>query len=71
MFLPSQPLRVRLGDRLVHDLDQVAILAANVDVARVRVHREPRDQHAFDQLVRIVFDQHAILAGARLALVAH
>ena len=66
---PANP-RVRLRDRLIHHIDQVAILAANVDVARVRIHRQARDQHAFDQLVRIVLDQHAIFAGAGLALVA-
>ena len=67
----AQPAaRVRFGDGLVHDVDQVAVLAADVDVARVRIHREARDQAAFDQLVRVVLDQDAVLAGARLALVA-
>ena len=63
-------LRVGFGDGAVHDLDQVAILAANVDVAGVRIDRQAGDQHAFDQLVRIVLHQQAVLAGARLALVA-
>ena len=61
--------RVGFADGAVHVIDQVAIFAANVDVAFVRVHRAAGDQDAFDQLMRIVFHQQPILAGARLALV--
>src|SRR5262249_9513108 len=61
---------VRLGDRLVHDIDQIPIFAANVNVAGMRIDRESGDKHALDQLVWIIFDQHPVLAGARLALVA-
>src|SRR5256885_6197011 len=60
---------VGLGDRLVHDVDQVAILAANVDVSGVCADREPCNENALDQLVRIVLDENAVLAGTRLALV--
>ena len=35
MFLPRKPLRIGVGDRLLHDLEQVAILAAQIDVANL------------------------------------
>ncbi len=44
-------------------------LAANIDVARVRAHREAREQCAFDQQVGIIAHDLPVLAGARLALV--
>ena len=47
----------------------VVELAADIDVAGVRAHREAGDQAAFDQLVRVVAHDVAVLAGARLALV--
>src|SRR4051794_15090818 len=60
---------VCLGDSFVHDVDQVAILTADVDVALMRVGGEGRDQHPFNQLVRVVFDQQTIFASGRLTLV--
>ncbi len=44
-------------------------LAANIDVASVRVHGEGRQQRPFHQLVRIEPHDLAVLAGAGLALV--
>src|ERR1035437_2861085 len=68
--LAEPALFVGLGEGLLHHFDEVAILAADIDVAGVRIHRQAGNQHALDQLVGIVFDQHAILAGAGLTLVA-
>ncbi len=61
--------RIRFGDGAIHGLDQVAILAANIDVALVRIDGAAGDQNALDQLVRIVLHQQPVLASARLAFV--
>src|SRR5258708_29802557 len=61
--------RVGFGDGPIHDVDEITILAANIDVAFVRVNGAACDQNAFDQLMRIVFHQQPILAGAGLALI--
>ncbi len=70
MFLPMKPLRVSVGDRLLHDLDQVAILAAQIDVAGLGADGESGNHDAFDDGVRIVLEDEAVFAGAGLALVA-
>ena len=62
-------LRVRFRDGAIHEIDQIAILAADIDVAGVRVDRQAGDQDALDHLVRIVLHQQPVLAGARLALI--
>ncbi len=43
--------------------------AAHIDVAGMRAHREAGDQAAFDQQMRIVPHDLAVLAGAGLGLV--
>ena len=43
--------------------------AAHIDVTDVRAHRERRDQATFDEKMRIVTHDVAILAGARLGFV--
>src|ERR1700733_6592193 len=62
-------LRVGFGDGGVHDVDDVAIFAANIDVAPVRADGLARDDHALDQLVRVHFHQRAVFTGAGLAFV--
>ena len=52
--------------RRLHDVQHVAIFAANINESLVRADRATGDDHAFDQLVRIHFHQRTILAGARL-----
>ena len=42
MFLPRKPLRVGVGDGLLDDLEQVAILAAQIDEAHLRADGEAR-----------------------------
>ncbi len=54
------------GDQV---LRLVVELAAHVDVAGVGAHREAGDQATFDQQVRIVTHDVAILAGARFGFV--
>ena len=66
----DQPRLVCLVDGGLQVEVFVIIFAANVDVGRMCAHRETGDQAALDQLVRIVPDDIAILAGARLALIS-
>src|SRR5690606_3983274 len=51
------------GERLRHEL------AADVVVAHGRADREARDRHPFDQRVRVVAKDVAVVTGAGLALV--
>mmetsp|Transcript_9730 Transcript_9730/g.39603 ORF Transcript_9730/g.39603 Transcript_9730/m.39603 type:complete len:528 (-) Transcript_9730:20-1603(-) len=71
--LAEQARRVGLVDRLVEDDGLVEVLAADVDVARARAHREPREQRALDELVRVLAHDLAVLArpGLRLVGVDH
>ena len=67
--LAEQARVIGLLDRLDQVLRLVIKFAAHVDVAGVGAHREARDQAAFDEQMRIVAHDVAILAGARLRLV--
>ena len=44
-------------------------LAANIDIGRMRAHREGREHRALDQQVRIMAQDLAILAGTRLGFI--
>ena len=68
-ILADQPGRVGLVDRRLQMVRLVDELAADIDVAVVRAHADARQEAAFDQLVRVVADDVAVLAGAGLALV--
>ena len=68
--LAQEALGVGIGDGLLHDLEQVAVLAAQIDEADLGADGEAGDDGAFDDRVRIVQEDEVIFAGARLALVA-
>ena len=68
--LAQKALGVGVGDGLLHDLEQIAIFAAQIDEAHLRADGEARDDGSFDHGVRIVQEDQVILAGARLAFVA-
>jgi hypothetical protein len=68
--LAQKALRVGVGDGLLHDFEQVAILAAQVDEAGLRADGQAGDHRAFNHRMRIVQKDQVILAGSRLALVA-
>ena len=63
------PAVVGCGDGFIQNLDQVAILAAHIDVAGVRIYGEGGNQHAFDQLMRVIFDEDAVLTRTGLTLI--
>src|SRR5262249_52744439 len=60
---------VGLIDRGLEPLALADELAADIDVAGMRVHREARDQAALDQEMRIMPHDLAVLAGAGLGFV--
>src|SRR3546814_19117693 len=45
------------------------VCSSDLDIGGARAHREARDQRTFDQLVRIVADDFAVLATARFGFV--
>ena len=60
---------VGFGDGGKQHLGFADIFAADVDIGGACPHRETGDERAFDQLVRIVADDFAVLAAAGLGLV--
>ncbi len=69
VVLADQLGLVGLVDRRLQPLALADELAAHIDVAGVRAHREAGDQAALDQQMRIVPHDLAVLAGAGLGLV--
>src|SRR4029077_11264505 len=67
--LADEPRRVGLVDRRLEVLRLVIELAADIDVGGADPHPRSGQEAAFDQLVRIVPEDVAVLAGAGLALV--
>ena len=68
-ILANQTRRVSLVDRGLQMLALADELAAHIDVSGLRPHGEAGDQAALDQQMRVVAQDIAILAGARLGLV--
>ncbi len=66
----EEALRVGIGDGLLDDLEEVAILAAQIDEAHLRADGEAGDHGAFDDGVRVVQEDDVVFAGAGLGLVA-
>ena len=60
---------VRLLDRPLQDLRRLRVLAADVDVAGVGLHRPAADRAPLDELVRVVLHEEPVLERARLGLV--
>jgi len=67
--LAQQARSIGFGDRSLQRLGLADELAAYVDVTGPRAHRIAGEKRTFDQLVRIVADDLAVLAGARLGFV--
>ena len=61
---PQQTSIIGFLNRRFEDNAFVVVFTANIDVAGMRPHRETRDQAAFDQRMRIMANDIAILAGA-------
>ena len=68
-ILAQQTCRIRLGNRFFEHLCFKNILAANVDIGRTGAHRKTSDQRAFNQLMRVMTDDLAILAATRLGFI--
>ena len=67
--LADQACIIGLRNRSLHDLCLANIFTADVDIGGARAHSEAGDQRTFDQLVRIVAQNLAVLAAARLGLI--
>ena len=67
---PQEPVRVGIGDRLLRNLREIAVLASNVDVPSGRSNCQSGNDHALDHGMRVVFENEPILASARLALIS-
>src|SRR5688572_6237066 len=67
--LTEKILRTSLVQRPVQDARAVGEFAANVDIGQLHVVSEAGDDHALDELVRILVDDLAILEGAWLGFV--
>ena len=61
---PQQTSIIGFLDRGFENNALIIIFAADIDVAGMRPHRETRDQATFDQRMRIMANDIAILAGA-------
>src|SRR5271156_2707049 len=69
-ILAQKTLGVGFGDRGFQDINNVAILSADVGVALIRTDGASGDYHPFDQLVWVHFQQRTIFGSAGFALVA-
>ncbi len=68
--LAEEALGVGVGDGALDDVEEVAILAAQIDEAHLRADGEAGDHGAFDDGVRVFEEDDVVLAGAGLGLVA-
>ena len=69
VVLADQPGLIGLVDGALQRLALADELAAHIDVGGDRAHGEAGDQAAFDQRVRVVAQDVAVLAGAGLGFV--
>ena len=67
--LANQTGPVRLVDGLLEVRRLLVEFTANVDVCRVGVHGAPRDEAAFDKLVRVAAEDFAVFAGSGFTFV--
>ena len=65
----DQPRLICLGHRTLECNRLVIVFAANIDVTSRRAHRETGNQAAFDQLMRIMPNDVAVLTRPGLALI--
>ena len=68
--LAEEAFFVGFGDGALDDLEQVAVLAAQVDEAQLRPDGEAGDHGALDDRVRVLEEDDVVLAGAGLGFVA-
>ena len=69
-LLAQEALGVSVIDGFFHDLEQVAILAAQIDKAHFGADRQACDDDPFNYRVGIILEDQAVLAGARLAFIS-
>ncbi len=67
--LAEEALLAGLLDGLLHAREGDRVLVADVDVPLVGVRRQRSDEQAFDDEVRVAFEEHAVHPRARVAFV--
>ncbi len=60
---------VGFGDGSFHDVEDVAVFSADINKTEMGADCAPRDDHAFDELVRIHLHQRAVFASAGLGFI--
>src|SRR4051794_15951596 len=68
--IAEKALGVGVVNRLLHDCEQVAILAADVDVSLLSANGKSGDDHAFDDRVRVLLEDQAVFAGTGFGFIA-
>src|SRR5258708_5730977 len=68
--LAEKAFGIGIAQRLLHDDREIPVLAANIDVSRVRPYRERGDHDTFDDGMRVMLENQTVFAGAGLALIA-
>ncbi len=68
-IFPQVAALVSFANRRFHNVQHIAIFAADIDVSVMRIDGTARDGDAFDQLVRVHFHQRAVFTSPRLRLV--
>ena len=63
-LVAQKPAFVGFGDGLIHDVDEIAILTANVNPAVLRTHDEAANHHAFEERMGVELHEQAVFAGA-------
>src|SRR6187401_187235 len=66
---PQHPACSSLLEGGFHDTIAKREFTTDVDKREMAVHRVRRDDHSLDQLMRIAFEDDAIVVGARFAFV--
>ena len=69
-ILPEVPIPIRLGDGLRESSSREFILPPQENVCCVGLDGEGAQNHPFDQLVGISFQEQPVLEGARLHFIA-
>src|SRR5262249_44013573 len=68
-ILAKEIVLARFLDRALEDFGALGKFAADIDVRGMRIKGVTRDQHSFEQLVRILVDDVAVFECARLGFV--
>src|SRR5437764_13824807 len=61
---------VSIGEGFAHNVYQIAVFAANIDIAHLRAYRQSGDDYTFNDGMRIMLQDQAIFAGPEFAFIS-